>query len=50
MCDLRKFHEFREWGKGKLVLRILIEKNVSVKELNIFWTDLAREIGYESGI
>lgn len=50
MCDLRKFSEFREWRKGKLVLRTLIEESVGGKELNIFWTDLSREIGYEFGM
>ena len=50
MCDLRKFNEFREWKKGKLVPRTQIEKSVGVKQLNIFWMDLVRAIGYEFGI
>lgn len=50
MYDLRNFNEFREWRKGTLVLRTLIEKSVGAKQLNILWMDLAREIGYEFGI
>lgn len=50
MGDLRKVNEFREWRKGTLVLRTLIEKNVGAKQLTILWMDLAREISHEFGI